>query len=407
MTSTADLRRRIRTATDSVNKGAKYKLLVDPDEAPNPYFLRRPCGVTQLDIDTGGGLPAGGLCYISGPNNAGKTWLLYNYFAMHQRLYGEEASIVYGTVEGPPNHKRMREVGCIVPYPDSMLVEIDIDRSNRRLPLLTKAEKTELKRKVGTFKILRAHTSEELLDSLLTIYASNAFHIIALDSISATQSSAEAGLDTLGDNPQQAANASLLTRFMQHYHPLTQGLTKELVTSTMIFTAQVRANRHKSELPSYMAKWQKDWATTGGANAMKHGKLIDVQIWSEGKDTEGSKKVVVGKTIKWNLVKGSAGTSDNKSGEYPYRYDSPGDHTLSLINTGIQYGVAIEQEGKVTFIDKATGEPLPSTNGTTLVGIDGIQGLRNLIATDPAVEFIIRREILSAAGIGTCLYRLP
>jgi RecA/RadA recombinase len=407
--SLADTRRRIKAVTDHVNKGAKYKLLVDPDEAPNPYFLRRPCGVTQLDIDTGGGLPAGGLCYLSGPNNAGKTWLLYNYFAMHQRIYGEEASIVYGSVENPPNHQRMREVGCLVAFPEVMLNQMDADRAAQRLPKLTKMERAEYRRQVGTFKVLRANTSEELLDSILKIYASNAFHIIAVDSVSALQASAEAELDTLAENPQQAANASLLTRFMQRYAPLTQGLTDGLVTSTVIFTSQVRANRHKTEVPSYIGKWLKDWTVSGGANAMKHGKLIDIQLWSDSAIKTGpkGKQEIVGKTIKWDLIKGSAGTHDNICGEYDYHYDCPGDHTPSLISTGIEHGVVVEKEGLLTFLDHNTKNPLPSYLGAELKDVAGLQGLRNILREDPQTEFIIRREILSAAGVDTCLYRLP
>lgn len=405
--SVADVRRRVRTVMDRINKGSKYKMMDDAENVPNPFQLRRPCGIMQFDIDTGGGLPAGGICYLSGPEGSGKTWLLYNYFAQHQRLYGEEASILYAPVEFLPDYKFMRQVGCNVAIPERMLDEVDRDRVTRRLPKLTKQERTELQSQTGIVKVLRTYTSEEMLDALLKAYASNAFHIIAVDSVSVLQAGAEAVLNTLADNPQQAANATLLTRFMQHYHPLTLGLSDELSTTTMIFTAQVRANRHKSEVSSYYARNMKDWATTGGANAMKHGKLIDAQIWSGEKETAGSgeKKTVVGKSLKWNIVKGKAGTHDNITGEYSYRYSAPGDHLPSLLASGMQYGVAIEDNGLLTFIDKRTGDPLPTKSGTAIQGIPGLQGLRNLLDAEPDAEFVIRREILSAAGVGTCLYR--
>lgn len=406
--SLAEVRRKIRLASDAINKGSKYKLVEDAINVPNPFQLRRPSGIMQFDIDTGGGLPAGGICYLSGPDGSGKTLMLYNYFAQHQRIYGEEASILYAPVEFLPDYKFMRKIGCDVAIPDRMLDEVDRDRLGRRLPKLTKQERAANQTVTGSFKVLRTQTSEEMLDALLTAYASNAFHIIAVDSVSVLQASAEAALDSLADNPQQAANATLLTRFMQHFHPLAAGLADELVTTTVIFTAQVRANRHKSELPSYMAKWEKDWATTGGANAMKHGKLIDVQIWSEGKEKEGTKdnKKIVGKTLKWNLVKGKAGTHDNITGEYSYRYDAPGDHIPSLLSAGIQHGIAVESAGHITFLDKLINGVLVTPMGTELKDIPGIQGLRNLLATDPGAEQTIRREILTAAGIGTCLYKL-
>lgn len=46
-----------------------HMVMVRGDEAPNPYILRRPTGITELDIDLGGGFPAGGTCFVSGPDN--------------------------------------------------------------------------------------------------------------------------------------------------------------------------------------------------------------------------------------------------------------------------------------------------------------------------------------------------
>lgn len=405
MATLAEQRRSIRAAQDRMNKGSKVRLIDDVENIYNPFYLRRPSGIMQLDIDTAGGLPANGVSFISGPDNAGKNFLLYNYFTQHQKIYGERASILFAAVESIPDYPFMRKVGCQVAFPDDVIEDMDADRAFRKLPKLTKPERAALKTQIGSFKILRAHTAEELLDKLLIAYESNVFSIIAVDSISVIMASAEASLDTLADNPQQAANASLLTRFAQHLHPLTLNLTDEPNLTTMIFTAQVRSNRHKTEVPSYMGRYMKDWATTGGANASKHAKRIDIQIWSEGKEKDKNDKRVIGKTLKWNIVKGSSGTHDNISGEYAFRYDTPGDHMTSLLSAGIQYGVAIEQEGQITFIHKEFGEPLATEKGTVLQGILGLQGLHELFLKDPDAEFRIKREILAAAGIRECLYR--
>lgn len=388
-----------------MNKGSKVRLVDDVENVYNPFYLRRPSGIIQLDIDTAGGLPANGVSFISGPDNAGKNYLLYNYFTQHQRIYGERASILFAAVESIPDYPFMRKVGCQIALPDEVIEDMDADRAFRKIPKLTKQERAELKQQIGSFKILRAHTAEELLDKLLIAYESNAFSIIAVDSISAIMASAEASLDTLADNPQQAANASLLTRFMQHLHPLTLNLADGPNHTTMIFTAQVRSNRHKTEMPSYMARYMKDWATTGGANAAKHAKIIDIQIWSEGKEKDKTDKKVIGKTLKWTIVKGKAGTHDNISGEYNFRYDTPGDHLPSLLSTGIQYGAAIEQDGQITFIRKDTGETILTDKGTVLQGIQGLQGLRNLFHEEPDAELTVRREITAAAGVKECLYR--
>ena len=401
----AQRKRKLTAIKTQLNK--KGTVITTADEAPNTFQYRRPSGIMQLDIDTGGGLPAGGLSVVSGPDGAGKTWLLYNYFMMHQRIYKENASILYCVVEFLPDYKYMRNVGVQVPLPDSMLDEINMDRVARDLPKLTKAERASFKTTVGSFDILRAPTAEAILDAVLKAYASNAYHIIALDSVSVMQASAEAQKDTLQDIPQQAANANLLTRFMQKFHPLTLGLEDPNMT-TLISVAQARANRKKSEMPSYIGKWQKDWQPSQGAHALRHGKLIDILIHASGKDKDKKTGIIKSKTVKWELVKGKAGTHDNIVGETTYTYDDPGDHISNLVFTGMKKGVIVESEGRLTVIDRMNQQPLTMLvdgDRRTLTDIEGPQELRNIFREHLDIELRVRREILTAAGVGTCLYR--
>lgn len=399
--SLADHRRNISNTIASINKGSKYKAIVSAEHAPNPHSLRRPSGIPQLDINTAGGAPAGGITVISGPDNAGKTFLLYKYFSMCQKIYGEYSSILYAAVEFIPDYFFMRKIGCQVAIPDDMLDAVDQDRAFRRLPKMTKQQRAEAKKEVGTFHVLRRETAEELLDDIIRCYKSNAFKIIAIDSISIIQSSAEAGLDSLEDNPQQAANASLITRFMQRLHPLCRGLGEEAPNDTSLFaTAQVRANRKKTEAPSYIAKYLKDWSTAQGANALKHGKLVDIQLWADGKEAvgKGDDKKIIGKTMHWTITKQKAGGHDNVSGEYTYLYDTPGDHLPALIATCIKYGTAQEIEGKLTFFNSA-GEVLLSPSDKPLKEINGIQELRGLLSAEPEAELMVMRELAAAAGV--------
>jgi RecA/RadA recombinase len=403
MTSLAEVRRNVKLATARINKGSKYQLIVPCEEVENTFFLRRPSGIMNLDCDTGGGLPAGGTAVISGPDGAGKTYLLYNYFAAHQRIYGDYASILYAPVEFLPDYKYMQKMGLRVHMPDANIAQIDRDRVNTRRPKLTKQEIAELQKQVGFFEILRAQTAEEYLDAILTAYASRAFHIIAVDSISMIMPDAEAALETLDKNPQQAALASLMTRFFQHLHPLTSGLEGPNST-TLILTAQVRSNRNKATALPHIAKYLKDWATTG-AHALRHGKLMDIQISAAGKEREGSgdSKRIVGKLMKWELVKAKAGSHDNIFGEHSYMYDDPGDYITPIYETAIRYGAAQEIGKTITFLDGA-GTPLVTDEGTVLSGIPGKDGLRDVLRAEPAAEWLIRRTIHTASGGGTCLY---
>src|SRR5690349_21757516 len=103
-----------------------------------------------------------------------------------------------------------------------------------------------------------------------------------------------------------------MIRFFQHYLTMTTGFSGKNET-TVIFTAQARSNRCKSEMQSHIAKYMKEWSTTGSW-AARHGKLIDITVWNGAKDKEEvktiglsdddkekkfKKRVQVGKTIQW------------------------------------------------------------------------------------------------------------
>lgn len=399
--SAAERRAKVQALMAKINKTAKHKVIAFANEVPNSYFLRRPCGITQLDIDTGGGLPAGGLSYISGPENAGKSFLLFKYFAMHQRLYGESATIAYAPTEGGIDYWFMRKCGVIVSIPDANIEQQNEYRVSRGLPKFTKEEIKELKQQVGTFTPVIATSTEELLDTVLMLVDSKLYGIVAVDSISAAIPEAEAKLESLEDNPQQAANASLLTRFLLHYFPMTAGI-EGVNETTLIFTAQVRSNRKKQEAVAFMQKFIKDWTPTG-AWAARHGKLLDVVIWGGAKDKDNSsvegKKIVVGKELNWEISKGKAGTHDGITGQVDFTYANLTDDLRSIVTAGIKYGCIVEKNGKMALLRPETGEV-----SNILSNIPGQEAFISAMKNDSVLEFSVRREVLAAAGI-QCNYR--
>lgn len=392
----AEKKKILQALTNQANKKAKgRKVIATAEEVPNTFLLRRPSGVMQLDVDTGGGLPAGGLSYLSGPDNAGKTLLLWKYFAMQQRLYGKNCVLGYAATEAAPDYFFARKCGVQVAIPDEMIESKNQQRKELGLPLYTKEELALLKNQIGEFIIFRGATGEELLDNILLGVSKNVFNIIGLDSVSSIIPSAEAELESVGDFGQQGAQANIIQKFMKKYCPLTVGL-EGMNETTLIFTAQVRANRKKSELPSYMAKWEQEWATTGSWSG-RHTKLIDLTVWSgsfeKEKDKSGNKHVT-GKTMNWKLTKGKAGTHDGITGDVEIVYDDIGlDMNLrSLIAPGLRFGAMTEREGLLT--------------------VAGIEKLKNLAGPDrfverlkaePDLEMDVRRRILAAARI-ECIY---
>ncbi len=396
---------------DKINKSFKGTIVVSADNAHSHAFLRRPCGVMQLDIDCGGGLPAASFNTLSGPNNAGKSTLMYCYFAEHQRLYGEDAYCALVVSEGVLDYTQARRCGWMIAYPDEMIESMRRERLENGRPDFTDEELAWLRYEVGVNRIVEGlSTAEEMLDVTEEFLRSNLYGIVGLDSYEGLMPSAEASLDSLEDFPQQAARASVIGRFLQHYGPISRDPNHY---TTFIMTCQIRFNRKKQESATFMQKYIKDWAEVV-PDVVKHWRTIAVSIWGGEKHKDESKtkdkirgekpaddkgsKEVLGKEIKWEITKGKSGTHDNIIGSTPYWYDARCfDVQRTVVTAGLRYGVIREQDGLLTFYKNGT----PHDYLCQIAGTDTfIQALRE----EPDTEWELRHAILHAAK-RNCLYR--
>lgn len=389
---------KVNAVIQKINSHLKYRAIAAADQVPNAFYLRRPSGIMQLDIDTGGGLPAGGSCVLSGPDGAGKTFLLSKYMVRHQRLYGANSRIAIATVESPPDHAHLRfKHGLKIALPDEWIQNRIEYNKARGLPAPTKAEIKDWKTTVGRIDVITGKTQEDTLQAVLDLINTKAYGIIGVDSISAMIPSADAGKD-LDENSKRAASASAMTEFYKRYHPTTLGIDGELNETTLILISQVRANAKKAEAQAHIQKYMRDWAPTG-AYATRHGKLIDITIWPGEKLKKGSgdDRVQTGKTLCWELTKGKAGCHDGIRGEVDFHFDSFTDDPLSVFLAGIQYGVFDELDSKSVRVLRA---------GTGEVMKDSItrEELLDRLENDVDFDTVIRIEILAAAKI-ECRYR--
>jgi RecA/RadA recombinase len=409
------------------------RVMTRVDLSPNTYFLRRPSGIMPLDIHTGGGLPAGGLTYLSGPDGAGKTFLLYKYIAMNQKLYGDKSAVALGASESAPDHFFMRKCGIQIAIPEKMIAERANERKERGLPPYTKEQLKDFRTKtVGEFELLLGEHGEEMLQNILECFKTGIFDIICLDSVSALLPEADA-LKDLDEGAKRAAAAGMLTRFFQYY---LGGTTSGTNPTTVIFTSQVRSNSKKSEAPAHIQKYLPDFVPQG-AWAAKHGKLIDILVKPGKKDKEdvvstgmavGSlgemieqekerkKRVQIGKTVQYEVLKGKAGLHEGITGEFAFNF--PGhteqhsqDHQLTndqrmVLVEALANGIAQEKEGLFSVYDLATMLPYPDLKD--IAGRDtnerGIEHLAQMMRDDFELELRIRRMVLSAVGI-ECAYR--
>ena len=414
MSTAAEKKQLLAKKAAAINKHFKKTVIVAADKAKNPFFVRRPTGIMELDIDLAGGWPPG-VSYISGPDGAGKSHLLYRTMAMHQRLYGEKSSLALAAVEAPIDHFFLRQMGVIVAVPDESIEEKNKWRKDMGLTPFTKDEIKELKRQVGSFWDITGATMEQTLMTVIELLGDkdlrdpdNQFGIIGIDSLNALTPAAWLAAD-LDEEQRRAAHATCTTRFYAQLYPLLTDLDGDPLYTSILFTQQVRANAAKANAMPHIAKYLPDYAPAPGAWAGKHGKQIDLMIWPGQKVKEkhedsgakgGPKKETVQKMFSWELIKGKAGTHEGKTGEVPFEFENSEfiDLQRTVLVSGLKHGVFKETNGLLTMINRSTGKESETVKRVP------VDVLAKKMKENIDLEYEIRREILAANKI-ECRYR--
>lgn len=339
---------------------------------------------------------------ISGPDNAGKTFIMFKYFAMHQRLYGNASIIGYAPTEMAPDYWFMRDCGMKVAIPEPMIEERQEKRKLMGLPPFTKEERAVLREQIGEFIILAGHTAEDLFDVLFASVKDNIFGLIGVDSFTMAAPETLMNLSTFHDNPQMAAAAGLTTKFLTKFSQYMLGVDGRNDT-TVIGTQQVRSNPALKTAAPHIAKYLPAYAPAGGY-ATKHGKMLDILLmpgekYREGKSKDNTKGYIAGKSIKWRLIKGKAGTHDNIEGEVEFDYEQKGvDEFSHLLVSGMSLRGIIEDNGKLSLVKAATGELHPDFTKLTR------EAFFEKMSASVENELQVRYELLGHAGI-ECAYR--
>lgn len=373
---------------------------ISADELASPYILRRPTGIIALDIQLGGGFPAGGPSALSGTYNSGKSYLLYSMFAMQQRIYGDDFLGAIANSESAPDYFFMRKCGFYVALPESLLEDMNRSRHKSGLPDMSSAELDYWRFQRGHVELIQGDTGEEILDGIEKLNEANCFSLIALDSINALMPTADADKELTEAN-MRGAHAQMCKKFWLHYTPTVRKGTN---LTTFMFTQQV-VQADLSRVAPFMQKFMPT-TETKGAEATKHYKLIDVIV--EGSTApaliKNADKVVEAKEITFSVKKGKAGTHDNIKGKYVFNYDSAAgtlgaDIYGDLFVEAARRGAVINSNGTLYAINTATGSPLDE------ITYKNDRELIERLRADPPFEMSLRYSILYAAGIRECLYR--
>jgi RecA/RadA recombinase len=390
------------------------------EEVEGRFDLRRPSGIVQLDLACGGGLPAGGLSQIDGLDGIGKNLLLNHYLAKQQRIHKENTNLAMVCFEGAFDKMFARALGVRVALSDYEIEAIGRERHLKGQPELTEEEVSEMKEQIGNFHIFRGAAAEKILEGVADCVASNSYQIIGIDSWDAMLTQAEENKE-LEDNAKVADSSNIQTRWMRKVfgalspqkicptcgsRPLNFKVfgkggyvykcgnakcgwdgQKPFMwenETTIIGLRQVRANMNKAHMHA------REYRTTG-AYALRHGKMIDIQL-RRGKPIT-IKDVDVGKEIVWELTKGKAGTHEGLTGVYSYYFNPP------------QIDVSADLENYCTMNEIITygGSKVGFLLGDMKLGSK--EEMQRRIEEDEDFQAILRIEAIKHAGQGHVRYK--
>lgn len=399
--------------------GNNGPILRPASEAWNAFDLRRPNGISSIDIATGGGLPAGGVCQIDGPESTGKNYLLYRYFAEVQRHYGKRSCLAMACFENFVDKHFAQMCGVKV---QMSTYDIEVTQRARKLrgeEPLTKAEIKEAMEcpGMGDFHIFEG-PAENVLDGIVYAAEHNIYQIIGIDSWDMMLTAPE---DTanLDETPQVASPAMLQTKWSKKIldalnpifrcpecarAPLEKKVTDgtklnykyvcpdcgwkglephaEVNETTVIAIRQSRAKLDLGGGKTYGRKFD-----SKGAYALQHVNLIRLSLYPGSSIKLKDEKI--GKEVNWEITKGKAGTHEGAAGSFslyfnPLEVDTAGD----LLAQCLKHGVIEKKEGARYVIPEIEMEP-----------VHGEDKMLSLIESEPELTKTLKELLNVHSGL--------
>jgi recombination protein RecA len=396
-TPALDRRADIDALKASINKQFNGKaVLRQGEEITNVFMLRRPTGVTSLDLAIGGGLPAGGLTQIIGKYSSGKSYLCNKIMATAQETYGEDfAGAACMTEQRYDKYFAKKHCGLRVACSDEEIAVHQHGALRVGGEMFTEDNIKWFKDQVGYFTEAVGSTAEELLEIACQQVESNLFQVLLIDSFGALLTKAEAEAEDGLEQKHYGGAANVITAFMHRLHAalnLPDKYGRPNMT-TVIGINQYRDNvgRDAQYRPMKVA----------GGNALAHGKLLDIHIEQGSKiwhQLSGNDKVQVGKEINWEIMKGKAGCHDGGRGTYKFFLGEHGygfgvDIYSDLLVAGLETEV-IEQSGAwYSYKGERLGQGAANVATHLYQNPVLIQQIRTEIFKKAGLNFIIKEGV--------------
>lgn len=373
---------------DSVNRELGMNVVRRASDMETLYLLRRPTGITSLDIELAGGFPASATTVLVGPDGAGKDYLLWVTAAEVQRIYGDDFGMCIFFTEFKADKLFMRDFcGLKIAFSSKELDELDEALVKEGKPPMSEERRAELQTQVGQILIIDGVTAEKGFDAIIKLVASNKCQMIVVNSIGSLQTEAKEEQESFEDFARQSSEATLISKFMPKLAMTLNNDRSGRNETTLFLVNQMRAKRDAAPVRGRPVM-EKD-KYEGGAKvwALKHGKAIELSIHKGPYHHDAVEKVNIGRKVRWELTKGKLGTHDGKNGEFDFYYDIGVDKIGDLVTTCLKLGVF---EG-TTWI-KYDHEEF----GFNLQGRDKV---RRYITEHPELVDLLRAECFRRSGI--------
>jgi len=372
---------------DVVKKVGGRARLKRASEMVMPYYmLRRPCGIIGLDIATGGGLPAGGLAEIIGPDGVCKTYLLNRYLRRQQEIFGRNCFLAMDMTEMQydKTFAKMHDLRV-------SLSEIEIKREQELQGRdFTDEELAYARDQIGEFFVGIGDSAEDLYDMILVQVASMIYNIVGIDSWGSLLTKEE---DKKGMHDKtRGGSAKVNTEFLRRFHA---AMLTEDDSGMPNLTTVVGINQWRDRMGGMGG------LSIQGGYALKHGKFVSIRLTAHSgifknakgevsigasKDDSGKKstKTQIGKVIRWKILKGKAGCHDGPEGEFHYYYATGVDTDRDLIVTAQKCGV-VKTAGSWLSFGKLKAQ--------------GIANWNKRFDAEPDLRLEMERAVLEAYGV--------
>lgn len=310
-----------------------------------PFMTKRlPTGLLSLDVELGGGFPAGGVSQIVGPKNSGKSYLAWQVIRQQQFYKGDDLMVLLAMTEMRADRTQAKRAGVAISLGDEDIAELESARVEQGLPKFTKEELVELRREVGTIHEVHGDSAEKLFDVVLRAVKDNAYHIIIIDSFGSIMSAAENEVKSLDEKTFGGASAPI-SQFLKH---LTSLLTMDDGTGMARDVCILGINQVRDAIGNPNL----DYKSPGG-RALEHAKFVDLLVTS-GRQVgieeqlytpDGTKKrwTQTGKEVSWKIEKGKAGIHEGARGSYIFDFrTAAGDFYMDTLVAGVRHDIIIQ-----------------------------------------------------------------